>query len=83
MLALVIVSCAKEAVEVTPSREIHHGMIELGEKLEDPYTVENVERAVRSLYPTKADRVDIHPTDLYVRFLPATDADLAALEDSA
>lgn len=81
MLALVIVSCAKEAVEVMPSREIHHGMIELGEKLEDPYTVENVERAVRSLYPTKADRVDIHPTDLYVRFLPATDADLAALEE--
>ena len=79
-MALVLVSCAKEAPVTTPAPEIHHGMIELGEKLEDPYTVENVQKAVRSLYPTKADRVDIRPTDLYVRFLPATDGDLAVLE---
>ncbi len=58
---------------------LSHGLIELGEKLEDPYTVENMEKALRSLYPTKADRVDIHPTDLYVRFLPKDDAQLATL----
>lgn len=79
LFALVLVSCAKEGREAEPTREVYHGMIELGEKLEDPYTVENMEKAVRSLYPTKADRVDIRPTDLYVRFLPATDEDLAVL----
>ena len=48
-----------------------HEMIVLGKKLEDPYSVKNVEKAVKSLYPTKAGRVDIRPTDIYVRFLPS------------
>ena len=47
-----------------------HGMIVLGEKLEDPFSVENMTRALVSMYPTKAERVVIAPTDLYVRFLP-------------
>ena len=34
---------------------ISHGMIELGEKLEDPYSVENMTKALRSLYPTKSE----------------------------
>lgn len=62
-----------------PKGEVFHGMIELGEKLEDPYAVENMQKALSSVYPTKADRVDIHPTDLYVRFLPSSDADLQRL----
>ena len=45
-------------------------MIELGQKLDDPYTVENMQKALYSVYSTKADRVDITETDLYVRFLP-------------
>lgn len=47
-----------------------HGMIVLGERLEDPYSVDNVTKAVETLYPTKAGRVRIDPTDYYVRFLP-------------
>lgn len=54
----------------TPDPVLEHGMIVLGERLDDPYTVDNVNRALRSLYPTRADRVDITPTDLYIRFLP-------------
>ncbi len=49
---------------------VYHGMIELGQKLDDPYTVENMQKALYSVYSTKADRVDITETDLYVRFLP-------------
>lgn len=49
---------------------ISHDMIVLGEKLQDPYSVENMTRAYLSLYPTKADRVPIECTHLYVRFLP-------------
>lgn len=52
-----------------------HGMIEIGEKLEDPYTVENMTKALKSLYPTKASDVALlAPTDIYVRFLPANEA---------
>ena len=36
-----LISC--ERVDVPPSPErISHGMIELGEKLEDPYSVDNI-----------------------------------------
>lgn len=53
---------------------VEHDMIVLGDKLEDPYSVENVKAALAALYPTKAGRVDVTPTDLYARFLPADDA---------
>ena len=54
---------------------VPHDMIVLGEQLEDPYSVENVIEAVSILYPTRAGRVDIKPTDLYVRFLPRTETE--------
>ena len=62
------------------NEKVYHGMIELGEKLEDPYTVENMQEALTKLYPTKAGRIDIQATDLYVRFLPADDAQLKRLK---
>lgn len=62
------------------NEKVYHGMIELGEKLEDPYTVENMQEALTKLYPTKAGRGDIKATDLYVRFLPADDAQLKRLQ---
>ena len=58
---------------------VEHGLIVLGERLEDPYTVDNVNRALRSLYPTRAERVDVTPTDFYVRFLPENDDDYERL----
>ena len=59
--------------------EVLHGMIRLGEKLEDPYTVENMQKALQSVYGTKADRVDVSATDLYVRFLPKDNDEYMAL----
>ena len=59
---------------------LSHGMIELGEKLEDPYTVEHMQEALTRLYPTKAGTMEISPTDLYVRFLPATEDEYATLQ---
>ena len=56
------------------------GMIVLGERLEDPYTVENMNKALAALYPTKADRVVLPATHLYVRFLPADEKQYATLE---
>lgn len=54
-------------------------MIVLGEKLDDPYTVENMTRALESVYGTKASRVPIEPTDYYVRFLPKNEVELQTL----
>ncbi len=66
--------------QVPQTATLYHGMIQLGEKLEDPYTVENMRAALTKAYPTKADRIDITATDLYVRFLPVDDNQLKELE---
>lgn len=59
--------------------EVGHGMIELGEQLEDPYSLDNVTKALASLYPTKS--VSLTATDRYVRFLPKNEAEYDKLGD--
>lgn len=75
--ALVLVSCSKEGgspVEVSPvsTKEnvevVAHDVIELGRKLENPYSVTNVGKALAALYPTRGE-VSVPVTDYYVRFL--------------
>lgn len=77
LLAFVAMSCSKDRIvsdlDYSYGRKIPHGMIVLGERLENPYTTENMTKALHSLYPTKADRVEVKTTDLYVRFLPKTE----------
>lgn len=79
MLALpLLMACGRDPLPgETPGREdgLHHEMIQLGEKLSDPYTVENIKTALSKVCPTKAGEIDIKPTDLYVRFLPKDDAE--------
>ena len=41
---------------------------------------ENVTKALQDLYPTKADRVEVKSTDLYVRFLPSDKEECDRLE---
>lgn len=60
--------------------DLPHGMIVLGDQLEDPYTVENMTKALASVYPTKAGRVQLDPTDIYVRFLPTDEEQFERLE---
>ena len=57
-------------------------MIVLGEQLDNPYSVTNITKALESLYPTKADRIDVTATDIYVRFLPEDEAQMAYLQDT-
>lgn len=67
-------SCERVQVPQAPEdTTLYHDMIQLGERLEDPYEVDNVTKAIESLYPSKAGRVGISPTDTYVRFLPRTE----------
>ena len=84
MPLMLLTGCHEEGLPGPDERRVDvsalsHGMIELGEKLEDPYTVENMQEAVASLYPTRAGGVSIKATDLYVRFLPKTEEEYALL----
>ena len=87
LLALAIMSCSKERLATDSNlnydygREITHGQIVLGNRLENPYKTENITKALASLYPTKAGRVEVEPTDLYVRFLPQDETDCQTLKD--
>lgn len=75
-MALTLMSCSKEQMAVESGidyeygRGLSHDRIVLGGRLENPYKTENITRALASLYPTKAGRVEVESTDLYVRFLP-------------
>lgn len=86
ILALLAASCSKEGVgggrglDYSYGREIPHERIVLGDRLENPYTTENMTRALQALYPTKADRVDVKTTHLYVRFLPQTEQEYDLLD---
>ena len=85
LLSLAVMSCSKDwtrteqDLDYAYGRKIPHGMIVLGERLENPYTTENISKALHSLYPTKADRVDVRATNLYVRFLPCTEGEFEYL----
>ena len=81
---MLLTGCHEEELSLPDERRVDisavsHGMIELGEKLEDPYTVENMQEAVARLYPTRAGGISIQATDLYVRFLPKTEEEYALL----
>lgn len=76
--ALVLASCSKEGgslVETAPAgtREkvevAGHERIELGSRLENPYSVDNIGKALASVYPTRAV-ASVPVSALYVRFLP-------------
>ncbi len=85
-MALLMMSCSKEGpdsgqrLNYEYGRNIPHDKIVLGDRLENPYTTENITKALQSLYPTKANRVDVRTTNLYVRFLPADEAEFNLLK---
>lgn len=75
--ALMLVACSQEegahidvqGFSYDDDDEVGHGMIVLGDKLDNPYVTETVQQAFVALYPTKSREV-VSTTDLYVRFLP-------------
>ena len=85
LMVLMAMACSKEGpssnrdLDYEYGRRLSHDMIVLGNRLENPYKTENISKAVAALYPTKADRVDVRTTDLYVRFLPSSQEEYDAL----
>ncbi len=86
LAAFMMMSCSKSEPEqdlglnYEYGRDLGHDRIVLGERLENPYTTENITKALSSLYPTKADRVEVKTTNLYVRFLPENDREFEMLK---
>lgn len=84
VIAIAVSACTDEGLDAEISGssidKLSHEMIVLGKKLENPYSVENVTKAVEALYPTKTGRTDVEETDIYVRFLPANDDQLEELD---
>ena len=88
MLAILMaVSCSRIGTDDERDTDLHYGRnlshekIVLGDRLENPYKTENITKALESLYPTKADRIEVSTTDLYVRFLPADEEEFDLLAD--
>lgn len=88
LMTVMILSCSKtdlhseRGIDYSYGKDLSHEMIVLGDRLENPYKTENMRDALKSLYPTKADRVEINTTSLYVRFLPANEGEYDALVSS-
>ena len=85
-MALVMASCSGRGIDYDSEpdyqygRNLSHEKIVLGARLENPYKTENITKALEALYPTKADRAQVTTTDLYVRFLPKDEGQLALLD---
>lgn len=60
---------------------LSHGMIVLGDRLENPYVTSTVRRAFEALYPTKSS-ASLNSTNLYVRFLPENNDEYQLLKAS-
>lgn len=88
LLAAAFSACSHNGPELlypTPMVDlssISHGMMVLGDRLDDPYTVENMQAAYDAAYGTKAGRRELSPTDIYVRFLPENDSEYERLLSS-
>ncbi|MCY1636726.1 hypothetical protein, partial [Marinifilum sp. D737] len=82
---LVIAACQKED-DISPhnikNEPLADNAIKLGKKLENPYTVENMQKAYDNLKKDNKlkSSFQIQTTDLYVRFLPKDSTELNTLE---
>ena len=82
-------SCQKDNVLIDQNSDtenplFHEGMIQLGKKLDNPYSIENMRKAYQNLSGSQLKSANItesniEATHLYVRFLPKTDEDYAIL----
>ena len=88
MLCALLTACDKEGMAgddyaglPAGNTEIPHGMMVLGEKLDNPYTTENMKSAFAALYPTKS-RDAVKTSHLYVRFLPENEAEFDILTEA-
>ena len=89
LIGIIMYSCQKDdeinpqVVEQTPTE----GLIKLGEKLENPYSIENMQKALDNLKSSKVSAksssvndIEITTTHLYLRFKPKNEDELNILK---
>lgn len=89
LTGIFLYSCQKESEvldnipkQVSSSEE---NSVVLGKKLENPYSVENMKKALQNLKNSSttarnAEAIEIKPTHLYIRFLPKTEEELSIIK---
>ena len=98
VMAAGLTACQKDIIDPTkdpdtdriPSEEttqysFHEGQTVLGDKIEIPYSIDNLKKALKNLpAETKAliDESEIQPTHYYVRFHPKNEEELAILKNN-
>lgn len=89
---MLIYSCQKEEDRYIEAKQIlletadySEGLIKLGEKLENPYSVTNMKKALKSLNKSsKASNTEnIKATHLYIKFSPKTEEELGILKQDS
>lgn len=98
LIVLLSVSCAKDEIknDIVPPNDGNEGTSKnvlvtnsemiLGEKLDNPYSLRNMRKALNNLLPsTRAgvEETDIEPTHLYVKFKPKNDEELSVLKSDS
>jgi hypothetical protein len=87
--ALIFLSCNKDEFQVVDdtkqSENIYNtngvpdGMMKLGKKLKNPYSLSNMKKAFAQVSNLKSTAEDLKPTHFYVRFLPETTEEMTIL----
>lgn len=94
-VASLLTGCVKQEDEIftenapesaeKASKQIFGDSIVLGERLNNPYSIQNMQAAYNQVMATRGDAIDevaLQPNLLYVRFLPQDSADVAFLQES-
>lgn len=92
ILTLIIVCCSSSCGDLLNAdsdrtqnldNNNNSGQIILGQKLDNPYSLANMQKALNSILATKGggDEITLEPTDYYVRIQPKDTAEYRALMD--
>jgi len=86
-ICVVIIACERNDLPLNDEPlssefENNNGMTVLGEKLDNPYSVENMEKAYINLRSSGSEtpEIQIETTHLYIRFLPKNYDELSLLK---
>jgi hypothetical protein len=91
LLLMLLVGCKKDNIEIdcliceAEDNSLHEGQMILGERLEDPYNLQNMLKAYSILKSTSGDVPDIQikPNFNYVRILPSNEKEWQILKSDS
>ncbi|MCL5245180.1 hypothetical protein M4I21_05125 [Cellulophaga sp. 20_2_10] len=91
LIGVLLYACQKD-YEILPLNEVNttqiqsQGMMKLGKQLENPYSIENMSKALDNLrksnvsFKSRTNEFEITTTHLYIKFKPKNEAELSILK---